>query len=177
MAEKLDYAECISQIPTSYATVSIGTPTTPLPEKLRAIASAGFAGIELGFPDLVSYASQVHGREIKATEYPQLCQAGEEVKKICQELGLRIMMLQPFSNFEGWKHGSPEREDAVKRAAGWIEVMRAVNTDMLQVWSSVDRWWSLMRKLTLPRSAHRTRKASCLIPTNWPATLRNWQIC
>jgi hypothetical protein len=43
------------------------------------------------------------------------------------------MMLQPFSNFEGWEKGSREREDAFARARGWIRIMRAVGTDMLQV--------------------------------------------
>lgn len=133
MAKRLDFAECISTIPTSYATVSIGTPEIPLPEKLRAIASAGFNGIELGFPDLLSFASQLKGRKVDAKEYHQICEAAEEVKKQCEELGLRIMMLQPFSNFEGWSYGTPERGDALQRAAGWIEIMRTVGTKMLQV--------------------------------------------
>lgn len=138
MAENLDYASLISQIPTSYATCSIGDSSTPLPEKLRAIAGAGFEGVELAFPDLVTFASDFHDRDVKQDEYAQLCQAGIEVRKLCSELGLKIMMLQPFSNFEGWQPATKEREDAVKRAAGWIEVMRAVGTDMLQVGTEAD---------------------------------------
>ena len=138
MAESLEYETAVLQIPTSYATCSIGDSATPLPDKLHAIASAGFKGIELAFPDLVAYASKVHGSEVKAGEYARLCEAGREVRKLCEELGLTIMMLQPFSNFEGWKIGTKEREDAVKRAAGWIEVMRAVGTDMLQVRESME---------------------------------------
>ncbi|KAJ5090093.1 hypothetical protein N7532_008777 [Penicillium argentinense] len=42
-------------------------------------------------------------------------------------------MLQPFANFEGWPKGSAEREEAFSRAKGWIEVMRTVGTDLLQV--------------------------------------------
>ena len=42
-------------------------------------------------------------------------------------------MLQPFSNFEGWPQGSKERGDAFSRAKGWIQIMQAVGTDMLQV--------------------------------------------
>ena len=123
----------LSSIPTCYATVSIGTPTNPLPLKLKAIASAGFQGIELGFPDLQSFTSQNIGRDVGPKEYDALCNAGQEVKRICQELRLKIVMLQPFANFEGWKPRSEERKDAFQRAKGWIRIMEAVGTDMLQV--------------------------------------------
>ena len=133
MAEGLDFESLVSQLPTSFATCSLGAPSTPLPDKLRAIASAGFKGIELAFPDLVAFASKFHGKEIKEDEYAKLYAAGQEVRKLCEELGLQIMMLQPFSNFEGWKIGTKEREDAMKRAAGWIEIMEAIGAEMIQV--------------------------------------------
>ncbi|KAI4098144.1 MAG: hypothetical protein L6R37_006655 [Teloschistes peruensis] len=123
----------LNSIPTCYATVSIGTPATPLPSKLAAISAAGFQGIELGFPDLLSFASRYHGREIEPQNYDALCEAGNEVKALCRGYGLKIVMLQPFSNFEGWEEGLAEREDAFRRAKGWIRIMQAVGTDMLQV--------------------------------------------
>ncbi|KAJ5894138.1 hypothetical protein N7495_005829 [Penicillium taxi] len=43
------------------------------------------------------------------------------------------MMLQPFANFEGWPKDSVKREEAFTRAKGWIEIMKAVGTDLLQV--------------------------------------------
>ena len=46
---------------------------------------------------------------------------------------LKIAMLQPFSNFEGWPTGSAQRAAVFQRAHGWIEIMQAVGTDMLQV--------------------------------------------
>ena len=45
-------------------------------------------------------------------------------------------MLQPFANFEGWKEGSDGRKDAFERAAGWIQIMQACGTDLLQVGST-----------------------------------------
>ena len=125
--------DSLSSIPTCYATVSVGTPKHNLEEKLKAIAGAGFQGIELGFPDLLSFASKNLGRDVGPQEFDILCNSGLEVKRICTELGLRIVMLQPFSNFEGWKPQSVERRDAFKRAKGWIRIMEAVGTDMLQV--------------------------------------------
>lgn len=123
----------LNSIPTCYATVSIGTPTTPLDQKLAAIAGAGFQGIELGFPDLLSYASQTYKKDVDAQDFDTLCEAGRKVGAMCEEAGLKIVMLQPFANFEGWPEGSDGREDAFRRAKGWIQIMRAVGTDMLQV--------------------------------------------
>lgn len=122
------------KIPTSYASCSIGhMQEHSLDAKLRAIQDAGFEAIELSMPDLLSFASEHFGREIEETDYESLCTAGSEVKKICEQHKLEIMMLQPFSNFEGWPQGSREREDAFARARGWMRIMDAVGTDMLQV--------------------------------------------
>ncbi len=127
----------LGSIPTCYATVSIGTPNTPLDQKLRAIADAGFQGIELGFPDLLSFASKNYGKDVDAQDFDTLCDAGRKVGIMCEEANLKIVMLQPFSNFEGWPEGSEGREDAFRRAKGWIRIMQAVGTDMLQVRSIV----------------------------------------
>jgi sugar phosphate isomerase/epimerase len=81
----------------------------------------------------VSFASSYHKKEIKEDDYENLCSAGVEVRKLCAVNKLGIMMLQPFSNFEGWPEGSKERLDAFERAKGWIKVMQAVGTNMLQV--------------------------------------------
>lgn len=135
-ATKLDYEECIKSIPVSYATCSIGKTTDPLNKKLKAISGAGFSGIELSFPDLLQFANTHLGKEVKDGDYPDLCTAAKEVKKLCDDQGLKIMMLQPFANFEGWERGSNESEDAFERAAGWINIMKAAGTDMLQVGST-----------------------------------------
>ncbi|KAI1272676.1 3-dehydroshikimate dehydratase [Xylaria sp. FL0933] len=131
----LDYRG--AKVPTSYATCSIGhKPTHTLPEKLKAISAAGFDGIELSMPDILSYGHQLHGREPDPTDYDTLVEIGKAIKSLAQEHNLQILMLQPFANFEGWAQGSKEREDAFRRARGWMRIMQAVGTDMLQVGSS-----------------------------------------
>lgn len=137
--------EGLDNIPTSYATVSIGCkPEHTLPKKLEAISAAGFQAIELGFPDLVAFANQ-HLRpseqddgpdEISECDYDNLCAAAKVVKTMCDAKGIKVLMLQPFANFEGWPEGSTGRKDAWTRAEGWVKVMEAVGTDMLQVGSS-----------------------------------------
>jgi sugar phosphate isomerase/epimerase len=123
----------LNQIPASFATVSVGTPKDPLELKLKAISAAGFQAIELGFPDLLSFASSHFQKEISDHDFNSLCEAGKGVRKLCEKYKLGVMMLQPFSNFEGWPEGSKEREDAFERAKGWIEIMKVVGTDTLQV--------------------------------------------
>jgi sugar phosphate isomerase/epimerase len=123
----------LDSIPTSFATVSVGKPDDHLEDKLKAISTTGFQGIELGFPDLQSFASKFHKKEIAENDWENLCSAGKEVKSLAAKYNLKIMMLQPFSNFEGWEKGSKEREDTFARAKGWIKIMHAVGTDMLQV--------------------------------------------
>ncbi|KAL0932160.1 3-dehydroshikimate dehydratase [Colletotrichum truncatum] len=122
--------------PLSFASCSIGLQRHTLEQKLQAISSAGFNGIELSFPDLKSFANRHLNKEVADDDYPSLCEAGKILRKLCEKMQLQIMVLQPFSNFEGWPKGSQEREDAFKRAKGWMEIMSAVGTDMLQVGSS-----------------------------------------
>lgn len=125
------------KIPTSYATCSIGTQKEHnLPARLQTISHAGFEAIELSMPDLLSFASELQGSDVGPKDYDGLCKVGAQVKKLCLEHKLKILMLQPFANFEGWPEGSSEREDAFERARGWMRIMEAVGTDMLQVGSS-----------------------------------------
>jgi sugar phosphate isomerase/epimerase len=124
----------LEQIPVSYASCSIGCkPEHTLPKKLDAISEAGFKGIELSMPDLLSFASMHLRREVGPKDWDDLCTAAFVVKAMCEAKGLTILILQPFSNFEGWAEGSQEREDAFERAKGWIRIMEACGTDMLQV--------------------------------------------
>lgn len=55
-----------------------------LPEKLHAIAAAGFNGIELFENDLLYFPG-----------------SPGDVRRLCAELGLKIMLFQPFRDFEG----------------------------------------------------------------------------
>lgn len=126
----------MSQIPLSFATCSVlsrNNTDSSLPRKLQAISAAGFSAIELAFPDLQGFAAHFLGRDVAVDGYGDLCSAAREVARLCDELGLQVLMLQPFANFEGWPRGSAERADAFRRAEGWMGIMRACGTDMLQV--------------------------------------------
>lgn len=133
----LDYASLLT-IPISYATCSLGNPSDPPPllDRLHAISTAGFAAVELSFPDILSYGQTLLGHEVDTKDFDELCKVATAIKQECEKRNLGIMMLQPFSNFEGWPEGSDGRKDAFARARGWIRIMQACGTDMLQVGSS-----------------------------------------
>jgi sugar phosphate isomerase/epimerase len=124
----------LQKIPLSYASCSIGcSPTHTLPNRLESISAAGFIAIELSFPDILEYANQILGRQIAPNNFAELLPVADEIRRLCKANNLSIMMLQPFSNFEGWRKGAVEREEAFARAAGWMEIMNVVGTDLLQV--------------------------------------------
>ncbi|EXJ77792.1 hypothetical protein A1O3_10021 [Capronia epimyces CBS 606.96] len=128
------------KIPVCYASCSIGHDDSKhtLPAKLEAIANAGFNAIELSMPDILAYGQLISESksEIDPKDYATLQSVGREVGKLCEKHGLKVLILQPFANFEGWPNGSEERTDAFERAKGWMSIMEAVGTDMLQVGSS-----------------------------------------
>ncbi|KAL1953699.1 hypothetical protein VTO42DRAFT_2372 [Malbranchea cinnamomea] len=131
-------------IPLSFATCSLPSNSREdtLDKKLQVIALAGFEGIELAFPDLLSYAEFLLSRDpenpkkVAPDDYANLCATARSVSRMCASLGLKVVMLQPFSNFEGWPKGSSERQEAIERARGWIRIMEACGTEMLQVGST-----------------------------------------
>lgn len=126
--------ESLQTIPTSYATCSIGCkPEHTLPKKLDAISAAGFQAIELSMPDILAFASLFLKKEVGPKDWDDLCTAAKTIKAQTDAKGLKVLMLQPFANFEGWAEGSPERNDAFDRARGWVRIMEACGTDILQV--------------------------------------------
>ncbi|CAG7939017.1 unnamed protein product [Penicillium olsonii] len=124
----------LNDIPLSYASCSIGCgPKDTLPRRLEAISAAGFTAIELSFPDILDYGLQLTGESISPVDYPKIISVAAEIRKLCDSHRLSVMMLQPFSNLEGWPKGSTDREEAFARATGWMEIMNVVGTDLLQV--------------------------------------------
>jgi hypothetical protein len=90
--------EELAQIPLCFASCSIGQPTDPLADRLEHLRSAGYSSIELSFPDLLEFAkTEVNGgKEVGEKEWDTLVKAGEKVKELCREKGLKIFILQPF---------------------------------------------------------------------------------
>ncbi|EIC14525.1 sugar phosphate isomerase/epimerase [Kingella kingae] len=82
----------------SIATVSLsGT----LPEKLRVIAGVGFDGVEIFENDLLYF----DGVEIFENDLLYFDGSPADIRKMCKDLGLEIMLFQLFRDFEGVRVG------------------------------------------------------------------------
>jgi len=100
---------------TCIATVSL---SGDLHEKVDAIAAAGFDGIEIFETDLLAYPA-----------------APAEVGRMINAAGLKLVMFQPFRDFEGLPE--PHRSRAFDRAERKFDVMGALGTDLMLVCSNV----------------------------------------
>ncbi|CAM5767429.1 bifunctional sugar phosphate isomerase/epimerase/4-hydroxyphenylpyruvate dioxygenase family protein [Bosea minatitlanensis] len=98
----------------SIATVCVsGT----LQEKLEAIAAAGFPAVEIFENDLIAFPG-----------------SPAEVRRICADLGLRIVTCQPFRDFEGMPEG--RRQRVFDRAERKFDLLQELGTDLLFVCSN-----------------------------------------
>ncbi|PLN75010.1 hypothetical protein CWN73_17820, partial [Klebsiella quasipneumoniae] len=99
----------------SIATVSIsGT----LPEKLHAIAAAGYQGVEIFENDLLYYTG-----------------TPAEIRQLAADLGLKITLFQPFRDFEGASRAQFAANMA--RARRKFALMRELGCDTLLLCSNV----------------------------------------
>ena len=98
----------------SIATVSLGG---TLLEKLNAIAAAGFDGVEIFENDLLYFDG-----------------SPADVRRICQDLGLRILLFQPFRDFEAAPRARmPKNFD---RAEIKFNVMEQLGAELMLVCSN-----------------------------------------
>ncbi|BFZ62679.1 hypothetical protein YB2330_003786 [Saitoella coloradoensis] len=127
----------LSGVKLAYATPSLGMHENhTLPLKVKAASKYGYAGVEMGFDDLCSYAKQTYGDEFKGEDdTPTLVKTAEKVYELCQELKLEVICLQPFSDFEGITDPT-ERTAKFQTAKNWMAIMRALHTPMLQIGST-----------------------------------------
>jgi 4-hydroxyphenylpyruvate dioxygenase len=97
------------------ATVSLGG---TLPEKLAAIAAAGFEGVEI-------FEAGVLAHEGSPTE----------IARMVEDAGLAIVAFQPFRDFEGMPE--PQRARAFERARHKFALMNELGADCILVCSNV----------------------------------------
>ena len=100
---------------TSIATVSI---SGSLPEKLDAIAGAGFDGIEIFEQDFIAHDG-----------------SPRDIGNMIRDKGLEITLFQPFRDFEGLT--DPLRAKAFDRAERKFDLMQELGTDLVLVCSTV----------------------------------------
>jgi len=97
------------------ATVSL---SGMLREKLEAIAAARFDGVEIFENDLLQFPG-----------------SPRDVRRLCEDLGLRIDLFQPFRDFEGV--GPAQLQRNLDRAERKFDLMQELGTDLILVCSNV----------------------------------------
>ncbi len=100
---------------TAIATVSI---SGDLPEKLTAIAAAGFDGVEIFENDFLTFEG-----------------GPREAGRMVRDHGLQIALFQPFRDFEGMPE--PQRARAFERAERKFDLMGELGADLVLVCSNV----------------------------------------
>jgi 4-hydroxyphenylpyruvate dioxygenase len=100
---------------TSIATVSI---SGELPEKLEAIATAGFDGVEIFENDFLAFDG-----------------SPRDVGRMARDCGLEITLFQPFRDFEGMPE--PHRARTFDRAERKFDIMQELGTELVLVCSNV----------------------------------------
>lgn len=90
-----------------------------LPEKLHAIASAGFSGVEIYEPDLQAYQG-----------------SARDIASLAADLGLQILLYQPFRNFEGVPE--PQLAASLERARKTFDILHQLGCELLLLCSNVD---------------------------------------
>ncbi|OWW00188.1 sugar phosphate isomerase/epimerase and 4-hydroxyphenylpyruvate domain-containing protein [Rhizobium sp. R693] len=102
---------------TSIATVTL---SGELPDKLEAIAQAGFDGVEIFENDFLAFDG-----------------SPADVGKMVSDLGLAITLFQPFRDFEGMPDALRSR--TFDRAERKFDVMQELGTEMVLVCSNVSQ--------------------------------------
>ncbi|KAJ0274882.1 hypothetical protein COL922a_014562, partial [Colletotrichum nupharicola] len=88
--------------------------------KIRAAAAQGFSGLEIVYSDLDRYST---------TQNLPISTGAKQIRQLCDDLGLEILSLAPFENFEGTK--SPI-QDRLAVASAWLDLARILGATYLQ---------------------------------------------
>jgi 4-hydroxyphenylpyruvate dioxygenase len=108
-----------------------------LPGKLAHASAAGYAGIELFHEDIVYHASSLFQKDdITSVTAPERIAACEDIAALCLRLGLHIVCLQPFRNYEGLLDRDA-RAEKLSDLRTWITMAHVLGTDLIAIASSL----------------------------------------
>ena len=102
--------------------------------KMREAAKAGFKGVEIFYEDL-EYIAKGYMKEQQKDTMPDeqaLLSASRTIKKICDELGLEIIGLQPFLFYEGLIDREAHKVK-IQKLKIWLKIVKILGTDIIQI--------------------------------------------
>lgn len=111
------------------ATVSLGNPAVhPIAKRLSAAARNGFTGVEIVEADIIEQA--------KAAGYDDSAlgqiEGARSIRKLCDELGLKVRVLQPFWFYEGLLNRA-EHDKKIRKLELWTELAPILGTQLIQI--------------------------------------------
>jgi len=113
-----------------------------LPEKLAAASHAGYTGVEMFWEDLV-YAARQFVSDKEANDLTSLAknegamlQASHYARDLCDQNHLKIIVLQPFMNYEGQLDDEKHRQ-SIAQLKLFFKVVKVLGTDLIQVSTQV----------------------------------------
>lgn len=62
-----------------------------------------------------------------------LYKEAQEFRLFAESFGIRIAVLQPLNQFDGWETGNPRREWSRRKAERWIKLCHVLGVDLIQV--------------------------------------------
>ncbi|KAH6645508.1 xylose isomerase-like protein [Truncatella angustata] len=99
--------------------------------KLDMAQAYGYKGIELFYEDLSDIANQLNNSSTAENEL----QAADIIRKMCEQRGLSILCLQPFSGYEGLLDRN-EHTKRLEQLKFWFQLAKILDTDIVQIPSS-----------------------------------------
>ena len=120
----------VCDFPIGITSLSVGRAGVHrMEDKVQAAADAGFKGIEIFYEDLEFLARELGGEEDIESS---LRHAAHLVRRLCDSLGMTIINLQPFRDYEGLI--SRERhEEKISELKGWLILCKTLRTDMIVI--------------------------------------------
>ena len=111
------------------ASVSLGNPGVhPISKRLTAAARAGFRGVEIVEADLINEAKRLGLDESGSGQI----KAAKSIRALCDELGLKVRVLQPFWFYEGLLNREEHRARITKLEL-WMQLAPILGTRLIQI--------------------------------------------
>ncbi|EXJ73829.1 uncharacterized protein A1O5_03591 [Cladophialophora psammophila CBS 110553] len=111
------------------ASLSLGDPNVhDISTRLRAAAQNGFRGIEVIDTDVDAAAEKLPA----GLTYENRLEAAKNIRRLCDELGLTVIVFQPFRQYEGLLDRK-QHEAMIEKLRLWFDIVKILGSDMIQV--------------------------------------------
>ncbi|OAP65574.1 hypothetical protein AYL99_01546 [Fonsecaea erecta] len=111
------------------ASLSLGAPAVhDISTRLREAARNGFHGVEIIDTDIDTAAEKLPG----GLTYENRLHAARHIRKQCDELGLSVVVFQPFRQYDGLLDRK-QHEAMIEKLQLWLDIVKILGSDMIQV--------------------------------------------